>query len=221
MTIRGQNGTLIRNPAASQNLPHLLKGQGRVERVREESPRGRRFVSRVCIDKRLKLLASRRPGQISHEKPTIGAERPDHLRKDWSRLGNVMNDGIRDDGGEWAFHRGDRASVLLLKQDAVLKSRLGHIPTSDLEHRLGEVDPQDAHVGVSAAEGDRDPRGAGPDVQDQPLHMPAERAEKVSDEAFVDVMVIHGVVVDGFLRAIHRLGFKNARQHGEGSREIG
>src|SRR5262249_56560520 len=100
-----------------------------------------------------------------------------------------------------------------LEYDALAEARTLDIGTCYAEHVLGQIDGHDLRDRVLTAQFDWDLRCPGAHVQ---KHVPGARRKKpeeVRDEDAINLGMVHGVVVAGFLGRVHHLRFKDAGQH--------
>ena len=173
---------------------------------RSRTPRISSRVSDACSDASKSALASGvSPAAYWSARRVISWSRPgprqvpDHesaSRRDQaghrpeSRLGvrDVVNDRVRDDCFETALAEiiDERLRISVAATDPVREPRGGDVDRRAGEHRLGQVQRQDASPDVGMGQCNRNPRRAGSDVENLAPPTGPVMTEKIGDEPGVD-----------------------------------
>ena len=170
----------------------------------------RRGRSSVKGDESIEFRFVRWANQVTDEEPARGGEHAGHFGKDCGRFGNVVNHGVRDDGGERSVCKGKALGIDLLKRNARLEPGLSDIRLRDRKHVVCKIHGNNVRARLASTQGKGDSRRPRSDIE----HTRPNGAfrEQIVAEGRIDDGVIHRVVIRGFVRRVHDLRFKNPRE---------
>ena len=214
MTIARLLHALFAEAKASHESLHFVERQCGMERLRKELPLLGIRTGGVSSNEVLKVFECIWPKQIAYEYLPAWGTNSNDLREAIERLRDVVDDAVRDDGGETCVRVFEIAAIREFDANAITVPCVANVFTGDCQHFLGEIDRDDLYVRRLFRELDRYACGAGSDIENRSRDV-WERQQKIRDEHLVHRGVVHRIVIAGVFGRVHHFRFENSKQHRE------